>query len=63
MCALSQEKPGQYIPYRNSKLTRILSNSLNSRCKISIIGTINSGESDSNETYSTLLFASRCKEI
>lgn len=28
-----------------------------------IIGTINSGESDSNETFSTLQFASRCKQV
>ncbi|KAL4453436.1 hypothetical protein ABPG74_017643 [Tetrahymena malaccensis] len=53
----------QYIPYRDSKLTRILQNCLNSQSKISIIGTVEPSEDNSFETYSTLLFASRCQDI
>lgn len=71
LCALSNvisalsnpEGPNRHIPYRTSKLTRVLSNCINHKSKLVIIGTINSGESDSNETFSTLQFASRCKQV
>ena len=53
----------RYIPYRNSKLTKILKNSLTGRSKITVICTLEISESNLYETYSTLLFADRCKAI
>lgn len=53
----------QFIPYRDSKLTRILQNCLNNQSKISILGTLEPSEENSFESYSTLLFASRCQDI
>ncbi|KRX10521.1 P-loop containing nucleoside triphosphate hydrolase [Pseudocohnilembus persalinus] len=61
--ALSENKPGQHIPYRNSKLTRILQNSLNSKSKIVLIGTLNANEAHAQESISTMRFASQCKKI
>ncbi|XP_048590157.1 kinesin-like protein KIN-7O isoform X3 [Nematostella vectensis] len=50
-----------FIPFRNSKLTRILQNSLGGNAKTGIICTITPAAID--ETASTLNFASRAKKI
>jgi len=52
-----------HIPYRNSKLTRILKDSLSSDTKTSIITTCSLDQSDHNETLSTIKFAVRAKKI
>lgn len=50
-----------YIPYRSSKLTRILQKYLNKNCKIVLLATIDSINQNVCETISTLKFASRCR--
>lgn len=52
-----------FIPYRASKLTRILQNSLNGDAKIALIATVSKCISNVNETISTLQFASRCRDV
>ncbi|THU97205.1 kinesin-domain-containing protein, partial [Dendrothele bispora CBS 962.96] len=48
-----------HIPYRNSKLTRLLAPSLSGNARISVICTINPDPSAISESTSTLLFAKR----
>lgn len=52
-----------HVPYRNSKLTRILKDSLSSDTSTSIITTCSLDQSDYNETLSTIKFAVRAKRI
>lgn len=59
--ALVERTP--HIPYRESKLTRILQESLGGRTKTSIIATISPGHKDLEETLSTLDYAHRAKNI
>lgn len=48
---------------RESKLTRILQESLGGRTKTSIIATVSPGHKDLEETMSTLEYANRAKNI
>ncbi|XP_047993902.1 kinesin-like protein Klp61F isoform X2 [Leguminivora glycinivorella] len=59
--ALVERHP--HIPYRESKLTRILQESLGGRTKTSIIATVSPGHKDLEETMSTLEYAHRAKNI
>ncbi|XP_067124591.1 kinesin-like protein KIF11 [Centruroides vittatus] len=52
-----------HIPYRESKLTRLLQDSLGGRTKTSIIATISPAQSNVEETLSTLDYAHRAKKI
>src|SRR5215471_2412789 len=52
-----------YIPYRDSKLTRLLQPSLSGGGYITILATICGGQKYSAETLSTLQFARRAKKI
>jgi kinesin family member 11 len=52
-----------HIPYRESKLTRLLQDSLGGRTKTSIIATISPARSNLEETISTLDYAFRAKNI
>ncbi|KAG6873718.1 hypothetical protein C0995_012182 [Termitomyces sp. Mi166 len=52
-----------HIPYRNSKLTRMLQPSLSGNARISVICTINPDPSAVSETMSTLQFAKRIKNV
>lgn len=56
------EKQG-HVPYRDSKLTRILQESLGGNSKTSIIATISPGSNCTEETVNTLEFATRAKGI
>lgn len=49
--------------FRESKLTRLLQESLGGRTKTSIIATISPGHKDVEETLSTLEYANRAKNI
>ncbi|KAL2271089.1 hypothetical protein VTJ83DRAFT_460 [Remersonia thermophila] len=57
------EKDGKHLPYRDSKLTRLLQGALSGNSLVSILCTISVGGSGSNtnETLNTLKFASRAK--
>jgi centromeric protein E len=52
-----------HIPFRDSKLTRILEQSLRGNARIAIICTISAAASSFEETHNTLKFASRAKRI
>ncbi|KAJ4487931.1 kinesin 2 [Lentinula aciculospora] len=53
----------QHVPYRESKLTRILQDSLGGRTKTSIIATVSPARSNLEETLSTLDYAMSAKSI
>ncbi|KYO42298.1 kinesin-like protein KIF11 isoform X1 [Alligator mississippiensis] len=59
--ALVERAP--HIPYRESKLTRILQDSLGGRTKTSIIATVSPASINLEETLSTLEYAHRAKNI
>ncbi|KAF9246508.1 P-loop containing nucleoside triphosphate hydrolase protein [Melanogaster broomeanus] len=52
-----------HVPYRESKLTRLLQDSLGGRTKTSIIATVSPARSNMEETLSTLDYAIRAKSI
>lgn len=52
-----------HIPYRDSKLTRILQTSLGGNAQTAMICTVTPASVHSDETLSTLKFASRAKKI
>eukprot|EP01130_Rhizamoeba_saxonica_P011671 TRINITY_DN4855_c0_g4_i1.p1 TRINITY_DN4855_c0_g4~~TRINITY_DN4855_c0_g4_i1.p1 ORF type:complete len:789 (+),score=172.47 TRINITY_DN4855_c0_g4_i1:21-2387(+) len=54
---------GGHIPYRNSKLTYILMESLGGNCKTNLLVTCSPHEWNLDETVSTLQFAARAKTI
>ena len=61
--ALTDKKGKNYIPYRDSKLTRLLQDSLGGNCKTTMIATISPSEDAFSESLSTLYFAQRAKKI
>lgn len=60
--ALSNSK-NSHVSYRNSKLTRILQESLGGNAKTSLIVTISPSSYNSEETFSTLAFGSRAMKV
>ncbi|XP_052745403.1 kinesin-like protein KIF3A isoform X2 [Bicyclus anynana] len=52
-----------HIPYRNSKLTRLLQDSLGGNSKTVMIATVGPADSNYVETISTLRYANRAKNI
>lgn len=59
--ALAESSP--HIPYRDSKLTRLLQDSLGGNSKTIMIANIGPSEYNYNETLTTLRYASRAKTI
>lgn len=53
----------QYVPYRDSKLTRLLQDSLGGNTKTIMIANIGPADYNMDETVSTLRYASRAKHI
>lgn len=53
----------QHIPYRDSKLTRLLQDSLGGNTKTVMIAAISPADYNYDETISTLRYASRAKSI
>ncbi|XP_031095873.1 kinesin-like protein KIN-8B isoform X1 [Ipomoea triloba] len=59
-----QQKKGlAYVPYRNSKLTRILKDGLSGNSQTIMIATISPADSQYHHTVNTLKYAHRAKEI
>ncbi|KAL9258989.1 Kinesin-like protein [Drosera capensis] len=52
-----------HIPFRNSKLTRLLQSSLSGHGRVSLICTVTPSSSNAEETHNTLKFANRAKHI
>jgi len=60
---LSEGKEGAHIPYRNSKLTRLLAGALGGNAKTTMITCISPASGNLAESQGTLRFASRAKKI
>merc|ERR1712066_548805 len=56
-------KKGVIIPYRDSKLTRLLQNALGGSSKTIMICALSPASSNAEETLSTLRYADRAKKI
>ena len=63
IAALTDKKARPHIPYRDSKLTRILEDSLGGNCKTTMMAMISPSADAFGETQSTLKFATRAKKI
>ncbi|KAI3738821.1 hypothetical protein L2E82_29005 [Cichorium intybus] len=63
LAEVSQTGKQRHIPYRDSKLTFLLQESLGGNAKLAMICAISPAESCRSETYSTLRFAQRAKAI
>lgn len=62
--ALGDEKKKQsHVPYRNSKLTRLLQDSLGGNSQTLMLACVSPADSNANETLSTLKYANRAKNI
>lgn len=57
------EGRASHIPYRDSKLTRLLQSSLSGQGRVSLICTVTPSSSNAEETHNTLKFAHRAKCI
>lgn len=54
---------GQHIPYRNHKLTMLMSDSLGGNAKTLMFVNVSPAESNLDETYNSLMYASRVRSI
>ena len=61
--ALTDKKKRSHIPYRDSKLTRILEDSLGGNCKTTMMAMVSPSHEAYAESISTLKFATRAKKI
>ncbi|OWK17801.1 KIF18A, partial [Cervus elaphus hippelaphus] len=57
------QKKNQHIPYRNSKLTRLLKDSLGGNCQTIMIAAVSPSSVFYDDTYNTLKYANRAKDI
>lgn len=57
-----KSKPS-HVPYRNSKLTRLLQDSLGGNSQTLMLACVSPSDSNANETNSTLKYANRAKNI
>ncbi|XP_065021266.1 kinesin-like protein KIN-7K, chloroplastic [Musa acuminata AAA Group] len=57
------EGKASHIPYRDSKLTRLLQTSLSGHGHVSLICTVTPASGSMEETHNTLKFASRAKQV
>ncbi|KAL4591136.1 hypothetical protein LXL04_004086 [Taraxacum kok-saghyz] len=63
LAEVSQTGKQRHIPYRDSKLTFLLQESLGGNAKLAMVCAISPAESCKSETFSTLRFAKRAKAI
>eukprot|EP00916_Digyalum_oweni_P018899 GHVL01031532.1.p1 GENE.GHVL01031532.1~~GHVL01031532.1.p1 ORF type:complete len:983 (+),score=191.95 GHVL01031532.1:70-3018(+) len=68
ICALTQPRESDgsvsyHVPYRDSKLTRILQDSLGGNSKTLMIACVSGSQSDFAETYNTIKYACRARNI
>lgn len=63
--ATSKTKNGEtvHIPYRDSKLTRLLKDSLGGNCRTVMIANVSPSSATYEDTHNTLLYANRAKKI
>ena len=58
-----RNKKGTFVPYRDSKLTRMLKDSLGGNCRTVMVVTVSPASSQFEETVNTLKYANRAKNI
>ncbi|KAM0898604.1 hypothetical protein ACQ4PT_021784 [Festuca glaucescens] len=58
-----KRKEGAFVPYRDSKLTRLLQDSLGGNSKTVMIACISPADSNAEETINTLKYANRTRNI
>ena len=66
ICALSDEgarRRGAHVPYRDSKLTRLLQDSLGGNSRTVLLACVSAAEADTDETLNTLRYAARARAI
>ena len=61
--ALVDGKKGGHIPYRDSKLTRLLQDSLGGNTKTLMIASVSPADDNYDETLTTLRYAARARNI
>ncbi|CEH12134.1 centromeric protein e (cenp-e protein) [Ceraceosorus bombacis] len=59
----SNQAASQHIPYRDSKLTRLLQNSLGGNARVAVVCTLSPLKEHAVESLSTLKFGRRCKMV
>lgn len=59
----SAGRTGAHVPFRDSKLTRILQNSLSGHARVAVVCTLNPSAAAVEESLSTLGFARRIKHV
>ena len=63
IAALTEKKGRVHIPFRDSKLTRLLEDSLGGNCKTTMMAMVSPLSESYNESHQTLKFATRAKKI
>jgi kinesin family protein 4/21/27 len=63
IAALTEEGKKNHVPYRDSKLTRILQDSLGGNSRTSMIACVSPAEVNFEETLNSLKYASRARNI
>ncbi|XP_053417308.1 chromosome-associated kinesin KIF4A-like [Nycticebus coucang] len=61
--ALGDDKKGGFVPYRDSKLTRVLQDSLGGNSHTLMIACVSPADSNLEETLNTLRYADRARKI
>ena len=61
--ALTNKKEKKIVPYRDSKLTLMLKDSLGGNCVTTVLAMVSPSFSEVSESMSTLKFATACKYI
>ena len=61
--ALAVDRASKFVPYRDSKLTSLLKNSLGGSAVTVMIACLSPGDAHSDENLSSLEYASRAKHI
>ena len=60
---MAEKKPARHIPYRNSKLTQLLSDSLGGGALCLLVSCIHPAEAAAEETRSTLHFTAKATAV
>ncbi|KAJ0404940.1 hypothetical protein P43SY_005939 [Pythium insidiosum] len=63
IAALSRQQPQRHVPYRDSKLTRLLQSSLGGNAKTALVVTVSPSSTEAPETLSTLQFGQRAMKV
>lgn len=61
LCVFQSKKA--HIPYRDSKLTRLLKDSLGGNCRTVMIANVSPSSKSYDDIHNTLKYANRAKEI